>query len=415
MTEGKSLFTPSTNRHHEDFIDKNVLEKYGVVRKIGRGAYGCIFEINRRNAAYSRKNYALKKVFNAFQNSLDAQRTFREITYLLEFSGHSNLITCYDVMKSNADHHLYYVVDLMDADLQRVMKNASLQPIHRTFITYQLLRALKYVHSGEVVHRDLKPANILVNSACEVRLGDFGLARSMAAGGSAGEGENAPLTDYISTRWYRAPEMLLNSTKYTKAVDMWALGCVCAEMAGEGMPLLRGTSTLHMLEIVIEICGKPSKQDIQAMRSPYAVQMLDCLPNIKPTFTLTGKYPSSSLECVDLMQLMLQFNPARRITAEEALTHPYCNPFHNPDDEPSLQHTVVLPLPDTKRFTVSEYRDQIYADVIQLNRAKRRLAEQAKATEEKEEIFREKEERRRLKEQKRKEKAEEATGFRSPV
>lgn len=205
--------------------------------------------------------------------------------------------------------------------------------------------------------------------------------------------DDAGLTDYVGSRWYRPPEMLLNSTKYSKGIDMWALGCVLAEMAGDGTtPLFRGTSTLSMLEMIVEITGKPSKLDIQAMKSPYAAQMLDCLPNAKPSLTLVGKYPSSSLECVDLMQLLLQFNPLLRISAQEALTHPYMAPFHNPDDEPDLGRTVILALPDVERATISDYRDHIYANVIQIKRAKRRLAEAAKAREEAEEIAKAREE-----------------------
>jgi mitogen-activated protein kinase 15 len=122
------------------------------------------------------------------------------------------------------------------------------------------------MHSANLLHRDLKPSNLLLNSECHVKVADFGLARSL----DTKEPDQTPiLTDYVATRWYRAPEILLGSNKYTKGVDMWSLGCILAELL-LGKPVFPGTSTLNQLDRVMEIIGRPSSDDIDAIDCPLA-------------------------------------------------------------------------------------------------------------------------------------------------
>ena len=122
------------------------------------------------------------------------------------------------------------------------------------------------MHSANLLHRDLKPSNLLLNSECHVKVADFGLARSL----DTKEPDQTPiLTDYVATRWYRAPEILLGSNKYTKGVDMWSLGCILAELL-LGKPVFPGTSTLNQLDRVMELIGRPSQEDIDAIDCPLA-------------------------------------------------------------------------------------------------------------------------------------------------
>lgn len=124
---------------------------------------------------------------------------------------------------------------------QQVIRANILEPIHKKYIVYQVLKGLKYLHTGEVIHRDLKPSNLLINSECKVKVADFGLARSVA---KPDDNTNPILTEYVATRWYRAPEILLGSQFYSKAVDMWSLGCIVGEMI-VGKAIFPGTSTLN--------------------------------------------------------------------------------------------------------------------------------------------------------------------------
>ena len=144
-----------------------------------------------------------------------------------ELYGHENIVKLLNVIRAENDKDIYLVFDFMETDLHAVIKANILEDIHKRYIVYQTLKCLKYMHSAEVLHRDLKPSNILLNAECHAKVADFGLARSLAQTDDDG---TPLLTDYVATRWYRAPEILLGSHTYTKAVDMWSIGCIIGEM-----------------------------------------------------------------------------------------------------------------------------------------------------------------------------------------
>ena len=156
------------------------------------------------------------------------------------------------------------VFDYMETDLHAVIRAKILEEIHKQYIIYQVLKALKYMHSGQLLHRDMKPSNILLNSECHAKLCDFGLARSVSF---LVEGEQQPvMTEYVATRWYRAPEILLGSSQYTKAVDVWSIGCILGELVN-GKAIFPGTSTLNQIERILGLLGRPTQSDIQAIQS----------------------------------------------------------------------------------------------------------------------------------------------------
>ena len=156
-------------------VEPHILEKYELVRKIGSGAYGHVWKAIHRK---SKRIVALKKIFDAFQHSTDAQRTYREITFLQEFD-HDNIIKLLDVIRAENDKDIYLVFEFMDVDLHSLVREGILKEKHKQFVVYQIAKALKYLHSAELLHRDLKPSNVLLNSECIVKLCDFGLVRSL--------------------------------------------------------------------------------------------------------------------------------------------------------------------------------------------------------------------------------------------
>ncbi|BDA40406.1 Mitogen-activated protein kinase 15 [Coccomyxa sp. Obi] len=347
-------------------IDKHVFRKYEIHAKLGKGAYGVVWKAVDKK---TRDTVALKKIFDAFQNATDAQRTFREIMFLQELTNHENIIRLLNVMKAENDRDIYLVFEYMETDLHAVIRANILEEIHKQYIMYQLFKALKYMHSAELLHRDIKPSNLLLNSECAVKLADFGLARSVAQL-EADEGPSPILTDYVATRWYRAPEILLGSPKYTFGVDMWSAGCILGELL-TGKPIFPGSSTMNQLDRILEVTGQPSQQDVDAIASPFAATMLEALP-CGDAPALHRLFPSASPEAADLLFRLLQFNPAKRITAREALRHPYVAQFHSSADEPSAPGIITIPIDDNTKYSISEYREKLYMEIVKRKKELRR-------------------------------------------
>lgn len=256
----------------------------------------------------------------------------------------------------------------------------GLQKIHIKYITWQLLRALKYIHSAGVVHRDIKPPNILINSNCEIRICDFGMARSVIPrkvdpyGPMPAEarkkishfGTHSILTNYCSSRWYRSPEQLVNAKNYSTSIDIWATGCIVAEII-QKKPLFPGTCPLSQLSHIVHITGRPADIDLNGIYSKYVISVLEGLGK-STQGSLADLVPAATPEARDLIRLCLQFSPDKRLTAAEALEHPFVGHFHDPDAETnhaaSFTGGLILPLSDDVQYSTSAYRDRIYADVL---------------------------------------------------
>jgi len=343
-----------------DTVEEHIKKRFILQKKIGQGAYGVVFKAIDKK---TKEQIALKKLFLAFQDEVDSQRTFREVMLLQELNGHDNIIRLLNVIKAENDLDLYLVFDYMEADLFNVIRANILQDIHKKFITFQILKALKFIHSGDMIHRDLKPSNIFINSDCHVKLGDFGLARTVEHNTRMG----GIVTNYVATRWYRAPEMILSAQRYGKPIDMWSLGCILYEMY-VGTPLLPGKSTTDMIKLMFNVTGFPDKKE-------YAEVQKDCLTEVSYNEILQEKtkkkkslaqtlsnYTNDKL-AIDLILKLLQFNPKKRLTAEQALEHPYVADFHNPEEEIVCDHKIEIPLDDNHKYTAEEYRQKLY-DVV---------------------------------------------------
>lgn len=144
-------------------IDEHVLQFYEPKKLLGSGAYGHVWRAIERR---TKREYALKKIFDAFQNATDAQRTYREITILTQLE-HPNVVRLHKVIRARNNRDLYLVFEFMEADLHSLVGEQVLQSMHLRFIAYQILRALRFLHSAQLLHRDLKPSNVLINSECE--------------------------------------------------------------------------------------------------------------------------------------------------------------------------------------------------------------------------------------------------------
>ncbi|CDW51969.1 Pkinase domain containing protein [Trichuris trichiura] len=338
-------------------VDDHIESQYYIRRRLGKGAYGIVWKATDRKSG---KVVALKKIFDAFRNQTDAQRTYREIMLLQELRLHPNIIKLLKVIKAVGDRDIYLIFEYMDTDLHNVIKKQDiLRPIHVQFITYQLFCAVLYLHSANVIHRDLKPSNVLLDVNCTVKLADFGLARSLTGLENSLDSTSYPeLTEYVATRWYRAPEILLAAKHYTKGVDMWSLGCIIGEMHS-GKPLFTGTSTINQIERIIKTVPRPSKSDIDSIKSKYASSVLEkmlCLPPVR----LDQLVPNAPYFALDLMKHLLLFNPNSRLSIERALQHPYVRLFYNSREQLTMNKEISLPLDDGVQLSISVYRNKLY-------------------------------------------------------
>nr|KAF6270810.1 mitogen-activated protein kinase 15 [Myotis myotis] len=341
-------------------VDAHVAQRYLLKRRLGKGAYGIVWKaVDRRTGEV----VAIKKIFDAFRDKTDAQRTFREVMLLQEFGDHPNIIRLLDVIRAENDRDIYLVFEFMDTDLSAVIcRGALLKDVHKRYIFYQLLRAAKFIHSGRVIHRDQKPSNVLLDANCLVKVCDFGLARSLGGLPECPEGQ--ALTEYVATRWYRAPEVLLSSSWYTPGVDMWSLGCILGEML-RGKPLFPGTSTLHQLELILQTIPPPAQEDLLALGSGYGASILQHLA-AGPRQALDALLPPDTPpEALDLLQRLLVFAPNKRLSAAQALQHPYVQRFHCPAREWALEAEVRLPVHEGVQLTAPEYRSRLYQMILE--------------------------------------------------
>ncbi|OQE18058.1 hypothetical protein PENFLA_c022G10659 [Penicillium flavigenum] len=323
-------------------------ERYRDLQARDVGAFGVI--CSARDSMANRM-VVIKKIGNPFDSPARVKRTYREI-HLMKHLKHDNLINMTDIFISPAED-LYLVMDCCMTDLHHLIQSRP-EPLEGEFIqffTYQLLRGLKFIHSAGVIHRDLKPSNILIKENCDLKICDFGLARA----------QDHQMTGYVSTRYYRAPEIMLTWQRYSFAVDIWSTGCILAEMLLRKV-LLPGKDNVHHFKLITEIFGKPPKEIMETVYSDITMEFINSLPEIEPR-SLGATLGDIDPEAVHLLERMLDIDPQKRIAAADALTHTYVSTYSDSDDEPECEKQIDWSSLDSE-MTTEQWKTKMYFEIL---------------------------------------------------
>eukprot|EP01071_Lankesteria_metandrocarpae_P002394 Lankesteria_metandrocarpae@DN2291_c0_g1_i2.p2 len=370
-------------------------DRYELRNMIGTGSYGSVTEAHD---VLLKRPVAIKRIGRVFEDLVDCKRILREIAILNRLN-HDNVVKVHDICIPRdllRFDDLYLVLEIADSDLKKLFKtNVFLSELHVKTILYNLLVGLSYVHSAGILHRDLKPANCLVNQDCSVKICDFGLARSLDLPDPSFDVRfdsdrtskmKKQLTNHVVTRWYRAPEVILLQDNYSDAIDVWSVACIFAELLEmmesnikstcERGPLFPGSccfplspdhkhsndykfhtkSNRDQLSMIFNLLGTPSDEDIEALEKEDARKYIRLFPQRQPSMLFESKFRGSSPEAIDLVKRMLVFNPSKRITVEECLSHALFADIRSADAEQLAPQRVRLPFDDWSNLDERQLR-----------------------------------------------------------
>ncbi|CEG38095.1 cmgc rck mak protein kinase [Plasmopara halstedii] len=306
------------------------MNRYKVTKQLGDGTYGSVLKAVHRQSGEVVAIKRMKKKFYSWEECMQ----LREVNSLKKLN-HPNIVKLKEVVRENDE--LFFIFEYMECNLYDIMKKRDrLFPESkiRNFM-YQMMQGLAFMHKHSFFHRDIKPENMLVKGDT-VKVADFGLAREIRS--------RPPFTDYVSTRWYRAPEVLLRSTTYNSPIDAWAMGCIMAEMFTL-RPLFPGSSEGDQLYKICSVLGNPTHSTWpEGMK--LAAQINYRFPQFIPT-SLAQLVPNASPEALQLMTDLLKYDPNQRPTSSQALQYPFFQ----------VNVNVTMPITET---TLSGNSQQFY-------------------------------------------------------
>ncbi|SCU93272.1 LAME_0F03224g1_1 [Lachancea meyersii CBS 8951] len=342
---------------------------FEVLQILGKGSYGVVVSAIDKRGVDKPFRLAIKKVTNIFQREILLKRAIRELKFLNFFRGHKNIVSLLDleIVSEKPFDGLYCYQELVDYDLARVIHSTvQFSEFHIKHFLYQILCGLKYIHSADVIHRDLKPGNILCSISGHLKICDFGLARGVSPLFSENKSGDIHITNYVATRWYRAPELILSHKRYTKAIDVWAVGCILVEFYGR-KPLFMGQDSLHQVFEILKVLGTPQPEIIVKYGSARSFEVFSSRPDVSKTHW-ESLYPGSCEEAQNLMDALLDWDPDRRLKVEQILEHPFFVDVRDVGDEPICSHGPFDYSYETKFTSMQKLRETIYEEVSQFKR-----------------------------------------------
>lgn len=340
-----------------DKVGTVIGKRFKLVKKLGKGSYGSVFECIDLK---TKKKCAIKKI-DDIETTSDIRRVIREVMILKSFN-HDNLLSAvsFHLEAHGKILHVYLITEIMDFDLFKVIRRGrdELSNQHIQYIMYQIFLAMYVLHHNNIVHRDIKPNNILLNDNCDLKICDFGFAREV---------ENDPsldITEYVVTRFYRAPEIMLNSKKYGTEVDIWSVGCTFFELL-DCKILFGGTKNyIQLLNKIINLLGTPKDKDLEFIENENAKLW------IKKQKVSGSSSPSAKLsvkgidpQAKDLLDKCLVFDPRKRITAEGALRHPYFQELFAESDLNCMKLEFDFEFEKDQNLTIEQLKAKLFAEI----------------------------------------------------
>ncbi|KAJ3319568.1 Cyclin-dependent kinase-like 3 [Boothiomyces sp. JEL0866] len=310
------------------------MEFYEKLGPIGEGTYGMVMKCRHKDSG---QIVAIKK-FKESEDDLQIRKTaLREVRMLKQLKN-ENIVNLIEVFRRKGKLYLVFehvdhtILEDLDHHPNGLSDDRETDMVRKCM--WQLLKAMDFLHSHNVIHRDIKPENILVSANGVVKLCDFGFARTLA-------GPGAKYTDYVATRWYRAPELLVGDTEYGKAVDIWATGCIFAELL-TGQPLFPGDTDIDQLYRIMKCLGQLTQRHTEIfLRNPLFVGVR--IPEIGKITPLSSKLPNISILAMGWLQKTLIYDPDDRATTTDLMSHPYFQDDRFPDRfEPVLRQTIEM-------------------------------------------------------------------------
>ncbi|XP_067683166.1 cyclin-dependent kinase 20-like [Haliotis asinina] len=318
------------------------MEQYTILGRIGEGAHGIVLKAKHTESG---EVVALKKV--PLRNLDDGipNTALREIKALQEIEDNPYTVKLREVFPHGTV--IVLVFEYMLSDLSEVVRNSE-KPLSEAQVKsfmLMLLKGVAFCHENNIMHRDLKPANLLISSTGHLKIADFGLARVF---------ENKHDRQYshqVATRWYRAPELLYGARKYDEGVDLWAVGCIFGELLNNS-PLFPGETDIEQLVYVLRVLGTPNKETWPGMTDLPDYHKISFPYN--PPIPFEEILPDASPVALDLLKKFLVYPTKKRISAKEALLHPY---FFT---EPLPAHHSELPIPQRTRRSGLQHKHQTH-------------------------------------------------------
>ena len=327
-------------------------KKYEVIGIVGEGAYGIVYKCKNKET----NEYVAIKKFKETDDEIVLKTMKREIEMLKKIR-HENIVEFKEVFIHKKN--IYLVFEYVDKNLLELLQETpnGISPSKIKYLIYQLIKAIKYLHSKNIIHRDIKPENLLINQDLKLKLCDFGFARDIKLNSEMNN--ISQMTDYVATRWYRAPELLLTGGIYGPEVDYWAIGCIMGELI-DGNPIFPGDDEYDQLNYIIKIIGNLPEKFIQLFYENPIFEDKELLVVDKIESLDKRYFGKFSKDGIDFMKKLLRIDPLKRLNGDNVFKHKYYDDYLDNKSNSTIIHKVELEIVNRNNLLLRNGKENFY-------------------------------------------------------